>query len=177
MTNDDDFSELERELKQLRLREPSGRFLERIEQALEADLANTPRHYEVHWGGWITAGLPIAAAVVFGLLAAQAPTSRKLAQDEARGAVVAGDVVSGSEQLVAEHQRLAEPSLYKPVAVEQWDYGAHDEGIVTLPDGTTARQWRERYVDTVTWKNSQTQAAVTWSIPRDEVRLVPVRAY
>ncbi|HRE82181.1 MAG TPA: hypothetical protein PLN52_14125 [Opitutaceae bacterium] len=175
MSNDDDFSDLERELKQLRLREPSAGFLERIEQALDADLANAPRHYEVHWGGWITAGLPIAAAVVFGFLAAQAPTQRQQARDGTREAIVAGDVSSSPETFTAE--RRTQPSLYKPVAVEQWDYGAHDEGIVTLPDGTTARQWRERFVDTVTWKNPQTQAAVTWSIPRDEVRLVPVRAY
>jgi len=175
MTNDDDFSELERELKQLRLGEPSARFLDRVEHALETDLANTPRHYEVHWGGWITAGLPIAAAVVFGFLAAQGPTQRTLVHDDTREAVVASGVSPGAAVVTAEH--LTQPSLYKPVAVEQLDYGTHDEGIVTLPDGTTARQWRERFVDTVTWKNPQTQAAVTWSIPRDEVRLVPVRAY
>lgn len=62
----------------------------------------------------------------------------------------------------------------KPVAAENVLYAASDEGLVTLDDGTTARQERLSYVDTITWKNPLTRASLTWSVPREEVRVVPV---
>ena len=62
----------------------------------------------------------------------------------------------------------------KPVAAEKVLYAARDEGLVTLEDGTTARRERLSYVDTITWKNPRTNASLTWSVPREEVRVVPV---
>jgi hypothetical protein len=53
-------------------------------------------------------------------------------------------------------------------------YAAEDEGIVTLDDGRPARRERLHYVDTVTWRNPRTNASLTWSVPREEVRIVPV---
>jgi hypothetical protein len=45
---------------------------------------------------------------------------------------------------------------------------------VTLADGTAARRVRSSYVDTITWKNPKTNASLRWSVPRDEVRVMPV---
>jgi hypothetical protein len=51
---------------------------------------------------------------------------------------------------------------------------APDEGLVTLADGTPARRVRSSYVDTITWKNPRNNASLRWSVPREEVRVVPV---
>ena len=45
----------------------------------------------------------------------------------------------------------------------------------TLDDGTAARRERFQYVDTITWKNPRTNASVRWTMPREEVRVVPVK--
>ncbi|MBL9185971.1 MAG: hypothetical protein JNK23_00695 [Opitutaceae bacterium] len=62
----------------------------------------------------------------------------------------------------------------KPVAAENLLVSVRDEGLVTLDDGTRARRERLHYVDTIVWKNSRTHASLTWSVPREEVRIVPV---
>jgi hypothetical protein len=68
---------------------------------------------------------------------------------------------------------LAEQTL-KPVAAENVLVSASDEGFVTLADGTAARRERLQFVDTITWKNPRTNSSLRWSIPREEVRIVPV---
>jgi len=45
---------------------------------------------------------------------------------------------------------------------------------VTLDDGTTARRLRQSYLDRITWKNPETNASLVWSVPREEIRVVPV---
>ncbi|WP_414663984.1 hypothetical protein [Horticoccus sp. 23ND18S-11] len=62
----------------------------------------------------------------------------------------------------------------KPIRVENLLVEASDEGVVTLADGTRARRERLQYVDTIVWKNARTNASLTWSVPREEVRVVPV---
>ena len=62
----------------------------------------------------------------------------------------------------------------KPVAAENVLISATDEGLVTLEDGTRARRERLQYVDTITWKNARTNASLTWRVPREEVRVVPI---
>ena len=62
----------------------------------------------------------------------------------------------------------------KPVAAENVLISATDEGLVTLDDGTQARRERLQYVDTITWKNARTNASLTWRVPREEVRVVPI---
>jgi hypothetical protein len=79
--------------------------------------------------------------------------------------------------------RLVEPpsaadpgptAAFKPVTAENVLLEARDEGYVTLEDGTRARRVRQSYVDTITWKNPRTHASLKWSVPREEVRIVPV---
>jgi hypothetical protein len=45
---------------------------------------------------------------------------------------------------------------------------------VTLADGTPARRVRQSYVDKITWENPRSNASLVWSVPREEVRVVPV---
>ena len=63
---------------------------------------------------------------------------------------------------------------FKPVSAKNMLYEHRDDGLVTLADGTTARRYRNSYVDTITWKDPRTQASLRWSVPRTEDRVVPV---
>jgi hypothetical protein len=63
---------------------------------------------------------------------------------------------------------------FKPVAAQNLLLNRSDEGVVTLADGRAARRVRESYLDTITWKNPQTHASLQWTIPREEIRVVPV---
>ena len=62
---------------------------------------------------------------------------------------------------------------YQPVGAATVLYDLKEDGVVTLPNRTPARRLRYRYVDTYTWKNPATNASLKWSVPRDEVRVLP----
>jgi hypothetical protein len=61
---------------------------------------------------------------------------------------------------------------YTPVLAKSLVYERQDAGLVTLSDGTTARRVLERAVDVFEWRNPSTQATFSWSVPREELRLV-----
>jgi hypothetical protein len=65
-------------------------------------------------------------------------------------------------------------ALLKPVAAENILYAARDEGLVLLDNGMPARRARLNYVDTIIWENPRTNASLKWSVPREEVRVVPI---
>ena len=65
--------------------------------------------------------------------------------------------------------------VFKPVAAENVLYALSDEGLITLDDGTPARRERASLVDLISGKSSRTHASVRWSVPREEVRVVPVK--
>lgn len=155
---DDDLPQLEAELKRLRPAAPSLRVGTRIARELAPQRR---RRFGLHWL-WVAA-MPTAAALA---ILALAPGRRPAAP-----AVEPG--IAGLHSLPREGVSSTESAL-KPVAAENILYAAQDEGLVTLDDGTTARRERLNYVDTITWKNSHTNASLTWSVPREEVRVVPV---
>ena len=74
-------------------------------------------------------------------------------------------------------QAATAADLYEPVSAENVLYDSRDEGLVTLDDGTTAHRVFQSYLDTYTWRNPHTNASLRWTVPRDEVRVIPVRAY
>jgi hypothetical protein len=160
---DDDLKQLEAELQRLRPAAPSKALEARVARDLAApapSVARRPRA-AVHWL-W-SAALPIAAALaVVALLPGQRRERTNADSSTApRMASVSIGATPGSSAL-------------KPVAAENVLYSAQDEGLVTLEDGTTARRERLNYVDTITWKNPRTNASLTWTVPREEVRVVPV---
>lgn len=164
---DDDFSQLEAELKALRPAVPSARVNARIEAELTTTAAVTERarvvrHTSRVWWLW-AAALPAAAAVAL------------LAVVWARRAPMGAMGSRGAGTSLAAAQLAAATELFKPVAAENVLYAVSDEGLVTLDDGTAARRERLQYVDTITWKNPRTNASVRWTMPREEVRVVPVK--
>jgi hypothetical protein len=71
-------------------------------------------------------------------------------------------------------QVVTPAAKFKPVTAENVLYAQSDDGLVTLADGSTAVRYRRSYVDTITWRNPNTQASLRWSVPRTEERVVPV---
>jgi hypothetical protein len=118
-----------------------------LRAAVGRDLAAPRRNF------WAWTALPLAAGVAGLLLLRDRPAAPAPRSAAAPAVAVA---------------------TYKPVSAENLLYAQHDEGLVTLADGTTAQRYRSSYVDTITWKNPRTQASLRWSVPRTEERVVPV---
>lgn len=74
--------------------------------------------------------------------------------------------------------RVTETSpILQPVADDNRVVKQVDEGLVTLSDGTPARRFRITSVDTITWKDPHTNTSLQWSVPREDVRVIPIGAY
>lgn len=154
---DDDLNNLEAELKRLRAAPPSRVLLERVGR----DLAPATQAQPLAPLRWVWfAVLPAAAAFVVVFV----QYSRRSVDVDSPGRVV----VTASAGLPSADTPL------KPVAAENVLVSARDEGLVTLEDGTSARRERLQFVDTITWKNPRTNSSLRWSVPREEVRIVPV---
>lgn len=156
---DNSLEELESELKTLQPRRAAASWLNQINRELAAELpaAARPRYASAtnlnsgKWLGWRTAGLAAALALV----------------------ALAGFVSFRSSPPVAPPPALAAAPAYQPVAATNVLYDFKDEGVVQLDRDTPARQVRARYVDTYTWKNPRNNASLKWTVPRDEIRVVP----
>jgi|SRR5581483_9032708 len=148
---DEELQLLETELKQLRPAAPSRELLQRLARELKPVRRERPFAWSLWW-----AALPAAAlAVVFANIMRRDVSSPGLNLNDS------GRVARSSDML-------------KPVEAENVLYSARDEGLVTLDDGSVARRERLSYVDTITWRNPKTHASLKWSVPREEVRVVPV---
>lgn len=147
---DDELKQLEAELRRMRPAAPPAELVRRIERELARPIAPQPPA-AVRWI-WAV-GVPAAAAITMWMAPAQRPA--------------VGVAQEGATAAAAE-------AAFKPVSAENVLVAAQDEGLVTLQDGTTARRERLKYVDTITWKNPRTNASLIWTVPREEVRVVPV---
>jgi len=158
---DNDLHQLEAELKRLQPAAPSRELAARVERDLALPSAQRPLA-KIRWL-W-AAVLPVAAAIaVVFVQFSRGPESRRPLPA----------TVPPASRAVNDAAAVNEAPL-KPVAAENVLVAASDEGLVTLEDGTQARRERRHYVDTITWKNPRSNASLTWSVPREEVRVVPI---
>lgn len=176
---DESFQELENELVNLRPRRPSRALQARVEAAL----AETPVDFppipaatsiaparRLTWFSW-----PLAAAAALMLVATAAvwrgltvpPPSPAVAQ-----APAAPPVESAAVPLPADAVASA-PGHYRPVGAASVLYDLKDDGNAYLSDNTPVRRLHYRYVDTYTWRNPATNASLKWSVPREEIRVLP----
>jgi hypothetical protein len=166
---DNDLHQLEAELKRLQPAAPPHELLRRVERDLsgQAVAAIPPSNVRAIRWLWVAA-LPVAAAIAILVAQFSPPT---LTTDPSANQVA---VKNPSSARGLQVKSVAGESPFKPIAAENVLISARDEGLITLEDGTTARRERRHYVDTITWKNPQTNASLRWSVPREEVRVVPV---
>lgn len=189
---DDELKQLEAELKALQPAAPRRALADRLEAELavpavaSAAVENkvVTRTFRSWWVA--AAALPVAAAIaVAGFLA-----GRQVAKPPQPNPVAVNPPVAPATPVLPATAEAAESgpakwnvveltaeqaAQFKPVASENVLYAVKDEGLVTLEDGTAARRERLNYVDTITWKNPRTNASVKWTVPREEIRVVPVK--
>lgn len=157
---DDEIQSLEAELRQLTPAAPSRKLEARIGRELASTAPSAPRtRLAIYWLS--SAAIAAAAALAVGWVSFHPVSPRTPA--EAASPAATSPVATASVE-----------GPLKPVAAENVLIEASDEGFVTLDDGTTARRERLQFVDTITWKNPRTNASLRWSIPREEIRVVPV---
>lgn len=183
---DDEIKNLEAELKMLQPIRPSPA----MQRRLETELAEPIR--QRRWRTVVAAIVLPAAAVIAALCVLPArkvaldntrsttPSQRDVnASDAGRGlrtpSIGSANLQIGPRSATSATTMTAAANILKPVSAENLLYAVTDEGTVTLDDGTPARRERLEFVDTIHWKNPNTHASVTWSIPREEVRVVPIR--
>ena len=168
--------QLEDELKSLRLRGPSPQLVDRLTTELAAETeglaapvrrdTTTSNFGSWKWLGWRGAGL--AAALLVG-------AAVTLVTFKSQPATVPAQLVRLA--VTAPVPVKPEPAVlrgqFQPVAATNVLYDLKDEGLVNIEDGPPARQVRVRYLDTYTWKNPRNNSSLKWSVPRDEVRVIP----
>ena len=196
---DDSLQNLENELKALRPRRPSVLLRARVEHELAQDAApaDTPapvihtavsaapaRRYTTattlrswKWFSWqMAAAAAVACVVSLGVWQWTATGAvEPIAPSLAAAPVTSGSAAErpeGAMTAVAARAPAA-TDAFRPVKAANVLYDVRDEGVVFLEDNTPARQVRARYVDTYTWRNPATNASLKWSVPRDEVRMLP----
>lgn len=194
---DDVLQDLENELKALRPCRPSVLLRARLEHELSqpAVVATPDRAQPVarrdttattlrswKWLSWQNVGAVAAMVffVSFGIWnwsSAPSPGFPTTEPAENRPVEPSAASVPETPGVAAERLLAATPprDAYQPVKASNVLYSLADEGPLLLDDNTQARRVRARYVDTYTWKNPATNASLKWSVPRDEVRVLPAR--
>lgn len=142
-----ELNELEAELRSLRPAPLSAEFLARLAAATRPPARPPAPIRRLVWTCGAMGGLAAAAAI-----AITAVRDRANARS--------GDLAANAE--------------FKPISAEALVTSAQDDGDVVLGDGTRARRINKSVVDTMTWKNPATNAILAWSVPHEEVQIVPI---
>jgi hypothetical protein len=163
-----DFSELEAELKKLRLRSASPELAARIEQGLAevsgrtatAGILPRRRSFRINWLG---AGLGLAAAAALLILA-----RINVENPGKRQSVVAMTPAPFS-------QPIPVTDAFVPAGLTQVVYNTRDEGL-HFPEGgdQPIRRVRTQKQETLQWRNASTSTSVRVSYPSEEVTFIPV---
>jgi hypothetical protein len=162
---DESLQELETELKSLQPRRPSAQWSARVGRELAVAPARTQYTSATNlsswkWFGWRSAVTAAAVALVttLGVL------NFKPVQP---ASVTTPPVVASTNSAPASRDH------YPPVTATNVLYDLKDEGLVQVDSDTSARRLRYRYLDTYTLKNPKGNASLKWSVPRDEIRVLP----
>lgn len=184
--NEDELKAFEEELAQLKPRAPSARLRARLDVMVDQHSGDRPRErpskpatmlYIPLWrwrraAPWLTAaaGLALAAGVLWWR---PFDPGRELELDDTRppAEVAAAPVEDASADT------RASDSPFRPVKARNSLRNRIDEGLVTLDNGLSARQYRFQFVDTVVWENPKDGSQFEVSTPREEILLVPVHTF
>lgn len=169
---DESLQEFEAELKSLQPRRPSAQWSDRIGRELAVAPARTPYTTASNMNSWKWLGWRVAVASAVVLVAALGVLNFKPAQPAAV-TTPPWAVVANPAPVKTTVEAPASPDRYQPVAATNVLYDLKDEGLVRLDGDTSARRLRYRYLDTYTWRNPKGNASLKWSVPRDEIRVLP----
>jgi len=186
---DESLLELENELRRLRPRAPSIKLLRRVAAELtvpetQASAARPsvplilPRWSWLDWRVVAAAAAGVAFATVW--VSWRRPVQRDVDLDRPQEIAAVEAFVPQANPVT--NDRTAVESVpavdrYQPVGAATVLYDRKEDRVVTPPSSTPSRRLRYRYVDTYTWKDPATHASLKWSLPRDEVRVLPVNLH
>lgn len=162
----DEFNEIEASLRRLTPRAPSSRVWSVIEHRLDAPTPEAIAPEETSWTSVRRLWLPpvgLAAACLGALLLWPAAETSQNATDRTV-AIAASPANEGGARLY-------------PVSAEKILCSTEDEGLISLANGRPARTVRQEYIDVYTWRDPRTNASLRWTMPREEVRVIPVSTY
>ncbi|HEV3392424.1 MAG TPA: hypothetical protein VG103_02840 [Chthoniobacterales bacterium] len=164
--NENNFTELENQLRKLRPAQPSADLVNRVERSLAEQSSTStagmlPRQRRFHFN-WLSLGLGLAAAaalVAFAFIRVQQPAKRT---STVASLSPVPAVPTNSNQLV-------------PAALTQVVYHIRDEGL-RFPANSQQpmRRVRSHTRETLQWRNPKTGASLRISYPREEVSLTPI---
>ena len=159
----DDYSDLETDLRALQPLRPAASLEERIAQGLHAPTVPTPPANP--W--WRQLGFYRPAAAFAWGLATPAAAACAVLFLHASGPAAA-QRSSAPAKRPAASESLA-TSGFGPAAASDVVYQTNDEGVVYDADQQPARRVRYRSEETLAWSNPDTGAQVEVSYPREEV--------
>ncbi|MCF3651287.1 hypothetical protein [Synoicihabitans lomoniglobus] len=183
---DNEFADLEAELRQLRPRQPCSRLQSRIAEVLDApelaapfrprestsgssSLPRAVRRVPVYttattWTSWKWANWGVAAALV--------ALMTVLSISHFPPAITAADPTAA----VALGAAVEAPTL-RPVKAGRTIIGSRSDGVIELADGSAVERVRDYFVDTIEWRDPAGVAQLRWEVPRESVRFVGLAAY
>ena len=167
----DDFTEIEDELKKLRPAQPSPVLRERIAQELDcrSSVGDGGSRKILAWQrftdrpyNWLGVGLAAAAVLILFVRI-------NLDRWESRGQPVVRTTPTPAKT------RSTSPSQFVPAGLTQVVYRTRNEGL-QFPNGYAQplRQLRYQKHETMQWRNPATGASLRVSYPTEEVVLIPV---
>jgi hypothetical protein len=173
-----DFSELEKELRKLRLAQPSSVLFERVGDALEKSRASAA--VDAKWKrwrftqtpcNWWSLGFGLAAAAVLILFAVVTMERRH----EQRETIAQSSTAPETRPAPLQAERSTSPGRFIPAGGTNLVYNTRDEGL-HFADGSERPLRRVRYntQQTWRWRNPETGASLRVSYPSEEVVLIPV---
>jgi len=162
----EDFSELEDQLKNLRPARASEELFANIEEEL-VDLASEkdpkivrPDRFRINW---LAVGAGLAAAAVIVILARvnfRTPTQTQNVASVSPAPAVGSTIT---------------PEQFIPAGATQVVYHTRDEGLLfPRGSGEPVRRVRSRMRETLQWQNPATGASLRVSYPSEQVELIPV---
>jgi hypothetical protein len=165
--NENDFTELENQLRKLRPAQPSAELITRVERGLAEEGSTStagvlPRERRFHFN-WLSLGLGLAAAAALVMLALI-----RLHQPAKKAPTVASKSPLPAISTTSNAQ-------FVPAGLTQVVYHTRDEGV-HFPTNSQQpmRRVRSHTRETLQWRNPQTGASLRISYPSEQVSLVPV---
>jgi hypothetical protein len=164
-----DFSDLEKKLKELRPLPPSAKLFSRIERGLgtvgesaaSSDKVIRPDRFRINW---LSLGVALGAAAVL-LIVARIDLKRPSQNQTAVASITPAPPVSS----------ISPASQFIPAGATQVVYNRRDEGLF-FPSGSArpVRRLRSNLRETLQWRNPATGALLRVSYPSEQVELIPV---